>query len=573
MKRLLISIIPILFSGLCFSQTDIDLTYSSFFGGTSSENAAGIIRFENMNGNYAVFGSTLSDNLPTTPDAFQPELEDAGGGFYSVFSNDGSVIFASYLSGTGTDNIRAGAVSDNNQTILAGRTFSPDFPLVNPMNVDFAGTQMGFITKFDQDFNVLWSTYFGGGGADNINALSTSSDGAIFITGNTSSENLGTTGVHQVEPITNTNTNSYLAKLNSSGEVIWYTYISGSGLTLAEDLALSSDGSMVYVTGISFDADDHGFINAHQPEQGGNGDCFLAAYSAADGDLLWGTYYGGNGSESEGDVGVMENGTVILTGGTSSEENIATENAFQAELSGNSDNFIAAFDPEGNRLWATYYGGPDDELGQSDLEISGNAIYMMGTTLSNNGISLGNPYLDEIPETDEDSDGFLVKFDQEGQPVWATFLNQNYECALTLRFTFGENQEILAVGNFNPSSNQQACLDYISPDAYQPFYGGGDSDVGIFIYQDNTLSTIFPQAEPLNIYPNPASDFITIEIPELLWAGMELTVTDLSGRLVDQVRRFQSGNSYETSHLSNGIYILTGRVGGRVFREKLVVSH
>lgn len=571
MKRLLISIIPILFSGLCFAQTDINLIYSSFFGGSNEESAGNILKISSDR--YLFYGGTNSNNLPVTSDALDSELSGSNSGFFTVMDLNGELIYSTFLDGSNLDGVTAAEVAMNGDIILSGYTNSVDFPLLNPANDQLEGDEtIGFISRFDDNFNLVWSTYFGGGGIVNIETLVMSDDGSIYISGSTMSSDLGTSGVHQEFPVSSEIFNSYLAKLNSNGEVMWCTYISGSGLTFSENIALSEDGSRIYVTGNSFDASDHGFINAHQPESGGGSDCFLAAYSTDDGNILWGTYYGGSESENPGYVEAMENGTVLITGVTSSTENIATQNAFQEELNGNVDNFIVAFDPNGNRIWATYYGGQGNEISQTDLKTVENSIYMMGATFSNDGISIGNPYLDEISEMSESANTFLVKLDQQGQPIWATFLNQNYECARTRKFDFGENQDILAVGNFNPSSNQQACLDFISPDAYQPFYGGGDSDVGIFIYQDNTLSTIFPQAGPLNIYPNPASNFITIEIPDLLWAGMELTVADFSGRLVDQVRQFQSGNSYETSHLSNGIYILTGQVGDRFFREKLVVS-
>lgn len=76
----------------------------------------------------------------------------------------------------------------------------------------------------------------------------------------------------------------------------------------------------------------------------------------------------------------------------------------------------------------------------------------------------------------------------------------------------------------------------------------------------------------IRIYPNPAKDFITIEAPGHLKTGMEFAVTDLSGRIVDQVRQFQSGGSYGTAHLSEGVYLITGRIGDRVFREKVMVG-
>lgn len=571
MKRIIFSIIPIFLSGLCFSQTDLQLNYSSFLGGTESESVFQIKC--NSEDEYIICGTTNSDNFPITGDAFQSNFNGFNAGYFAVLSESGDLIYSTFLAGTEGMSLNSVDVNSENKIVIAGKTEASDFPLLNAVNSTFQGEAMGYLTCFDENFNLSWSTFLGGEGSDNIFDLEIDGNDNIFITGVSSSTGLGTAGVHQEEPLTPDNTNSFIGKLNPTGEIIWFSYISGSGITIVHDLDISVDDSVVYVTGVSLIADDHGFINGHQPIPGGGsgGDCFLAAYSTADGTLEWGTYYGGAGSETRGYVEVMDDGTVILTGGTSSDENIASEGAFQTERNGSSDHFIAAFEPDGTRIWATYYGGNSSELFQGDLAVIGNSIYTVGTTNSNNGVSVGNPILDEIPDSDDSSNSYMVRFDNNGVPVWSTFTNQNYECALTTRMVVNDNHEIYAAGNFNPLSTDQACLDHISSSAYQPFYGGGDSDIGIFHFQDNVLSTSFYKVEPLQIYPNPATQDITIQAPHLLWAGMELSVTDISGRVVDQVARFQSGSTYNTAQLSNGVYVVTGRIGERVFREKVVV--
>jgi len=72
---------------------------------------------------------------------------------------------------------------------------------------------------------------------------------------------------------------------------------------------------------------------------------------------LWATYYGGLDYDVGNDCKVDPNGFVYLTGETSSTHNIATSGAFQINFAGSSDAFLSKFDQDGQRQWGTYYGG------------------------------------------------------------------------------------------------------------------------------------------------------------------------------------------------------------------------
>ena len=77
----------------------------------------------------------------------------------------------------------------------------------------------------------------------------------------------------------------------------------------------------------------------------------------------------------------------------------------------------------------------------------------------------------------------------------------------------------------------------------------------------------------LKIYPQPATEMVTIEIPnndENLW---EIKLYGLSGKVIKIDENF-SGNkiSFSVSHLKQGFYIVEVSSGTVVFREKLLVQ-
>jgi len=82
-------------------------------------------------GNIYIVGQTNSRDLPVTPDAIQKTY--GGGtndGVLAVLSPDGStLLYCTYLGGSGDDMIRSIALGRGGEVYLVGHTASPDFPV------------------------------------------------------------------------------------------------------------------------------------------------------------------------------------------------------------------------------------------------------------------------------------------------------------------------------------------------------------------------------------------------------------------------------------------------------------
>lgn len=141
-----------------------------------------------------------------------------------------------------------------------------------------------------------------------------------------------------------------------------------------------------------------------------------------DPELIWGTYYGPDSSTSPlYGIKAFDTGSVYGCGLTWSGTtgSIATVGAHQYVFSGLTDAYLVKFDSSGNRIWATYYGGPDGEWATGiDCDRNG-MVYVCGPTSSSTGIATpgshqsvfgGAPY-----------DAFLVKFGPDGSLKWCTY--------------------------------------------------------------------------------------------------------------------------------------------------------
>jgi len=132
---------------------------------------------------------------------------------------------------------------------------------------------------------------------------------------------------------------------------------------------------------------------------------------------VWATYYGNTGCEGGFGIATDLQGNVIVTGMTSSTA-FPISGAFQPTLGGSYDAFIIKFNPSGQRLWATYYGGSGFDRGMDVKIDNNNDIIITGDTYSSNFPLTSGAFQ---PANGGGSDMFMIKFNSSGQRLWATY--------------------------------------------------------------------------------------------------------------------------------------------------------
>lgn len=176
------------------------LRYASYLsGGTRTPGAAACSEYGrgiavDDAGGVVVAGVTASNRFPTTSGTAQPLAPAAGDlkgftGFVTRLAADGSrVLWSSYLGG------RDGNTFVNSMTVAAGSVWlasvtagGSDFPLGSErLQPAYRGALDAALTELDLVTGALRrSTYLGGSGLDNGQALAVGSDGAIRLAGAT----------------------------------------------------------------------------------------------------------------------------------------------------------------------------------------------------------------------------------------------------------------------------------------------------------------------------------------------------------------------------------------------------
>ena len=89
------------------------------------------------------------------------------------------------------------------------------------------------------------------------------------------------------------------------------------------------------------------------------------------------------------------------------------------------------------------------------------------------------------------------------------------------------------------------------------------------------MPVIFEEAE-FGMYPNPATDQLTVEVPMQADADVTVSVLDPAGKLaIQQHRTMSKGDNRMTLDvraLPNGVYFVQVRNGEQSFTRKLVVN-
>jgi hypothetical protein len=258
------------------------LVYSTFLGGAAQDLGRGIAL--DSSGNAYVAGQTSSNNFPTTPGAFQPQLGPANNALTNAFvaklnPTGSALVYSTYLGGSGSDLARGIAVNSTGNAYLTGSAQSANFPTANPLQANLAGEENAFVAELNSaGSGLVYSTYLGGSSSDSGSGIAVDSSGNAYVTGSAQSTNFPTSSPLQGSLAGATN--AFAAELNSSGSALVYsTYLGGSLGDKGSAIAVDSSGN-AYVTG-SASSTDFPVLSPFQLGLAGEQNAFVAKIGGA----------------------------------------------------------------------------------------------------------------------------------------------------------------------------------------------------------------------------------------------------------------------------------------------------
>ncbi|PYV24233.1 MAG: hypothetical protein DMG27_13410, partial [Acidobacteria bacterium] len=459
---------------------DPTLSYSTYLGSANFDQGDGIAA--DAAGNAYVAGFTSGSAFKTTTGAYSTTYRGNTDAFVTKYSPSGSVVYSTYLGGSGTDQAVAIAVDATGDAYVTGQTLSSNFPTTaGAARTTYSGKGDAFVAKLSATgSSLVYSTYLGGSGPDQARGIALDALNNAYVTGQTFSTDFPT--LSALQTANSGNQDAFVAELNSSGSLVYSTYLGGSGFDQANGIAVDSLGR-AYVTGYT---NSSNFPVANAPQAACKScpnvnDAFVTEIGPDGSALVYSTYLGGSGDDHGLGIAVDALGNAYATGFTFSPDFPTTSGAYQRSLLGSVSAFVAKVSANGSSLgYSTYLGTSGSSYGQSIAVMAGIA-YIAGVT---NASSF--PMVSPIQSTKAGNpDAFVAELNAAGSALYfSTFLGGS---------GFDEANAIAVDGLANAYiTGHTTSTNFRLQSASQGSYGGGDSDAFVTKILFPTTVTVSP---------------------------------------------------------------------------------
>lgn len=467
------------------------ILFSTILGG-SDEEMGHDLAVDGVGYIYIV-GDTLSGDFPVSADAF----DTTHGGnsqkdtYITKLSPDGAnIIYSTFIGGSALDEAHDIALDNSGNVYITGWTSSAsDFPLTAgiPDNT-FGGTTEAFVMKFrlNEPLPLFYSTFIGGYGSDESNAIAVDRHGNIYITGGSTSANFPTTpGAYDTQLGENdSGRDVFISKLNAdASELIYSTFIGGRKPEYISHFskAIAVDESEnVFVAGRTNSDDFPVTPGAHDSilGTGGNGqDAFIAKLSADGSTLLYCTYLGGQKYDQANALAVDKDGNIFVTGTANST---TTFPPTTGPLNNGQDVFVAKLVPDdtvgADLIYLRFLGGSENEEGHAIVVDYDDNAYITGDTFSITGSTTVFPTTAGAFKTvttgtpGVDAEVFISKLAPDGTLLYSTFLGGGAGLDDGYGIAIDTNRDIYVAG-ITLSSDFPT-----TPSAFDTSYNGGMHD-------------------------------------------------------------------------------------------------
>ncbi|MCC7429489.1 SBBP repeat-containing protein, partial [bacterium] len=337
--------------GIKINSTGNALLYSTFFGGTLTEQAYGM-ELDSQN-SALITGYTTSGSFPMVAGSFDTTIGGVVDIFLTKLNPTATALNYSTFLGGNSAETSYGLTSDTNDfAYLTGYTASTDFPTTaNAYDLTYNGdgsTIDAFVTKINPTGNALsFSTYFGGTSNDTGYELTTDSNGFVFLTGSTTSLDFPKTQT-AADTTYEGGSEAFLTKFNQNGSgLVFSSYLGNQFAEAGRGIAVGTNGC-IYVTGhTNVVLSPLPYKNLNEINHG-NTDIFLSSLNPAGTKLNYYATYGGIDLDNQ-DFGnptaFYQNEVIYFLASSESPDFPVTNNVYSTTYNGgHSDVIVGKFD-------------------------------------------------------------------------------------------------------------------------------------------------------------------------------------------------------------------------------------
>jgi hypothetical protein len=387
-----------------------------------------------------------------------------------------------------------------------------------------------WVLKLDPEGQLEWQKSYGGSFDESGYGIRQFPDGSYLMTGWTYSDDGTISGNHGGR-------DAWLAHIANNGDLIWQNCIGGPGQDGARSMALTSDGAVVIA----------GWSNTNTfPDEGITGpDNLWVVKLNLNGVVLWERFFGGPGDDQGWDIMETMAGELIAVGQHKSP--LADSTAWQY------DAWVVALDPDGQLVWEKKFGGNANDMAFAVGQYANGNLVVAGLTQSSDGDVSGNH---------GSVDGWLFSTGDQNELLWQRCIGGTAE--ELVRALVVEPTGAVVVAGRTSSNDGDINGHHGSFDMLIMKFRGGP--IGIEEpFEDWTFSA----------YPNPATDYLTVQLDLLRTGAVELEILDVSGRMAMQLslgRQHHLRKQLDIGGLAKGVYQVVLRMDGRSINRRFIKS-
>jgi len=261
---------------------------------------------------------------------------------------------------------------------------------------------------------LVYSTFFGGTGTEIPYGIAVDAQGAVYVTGATTSTDFPLQSPLQTE-YKGGSTDAFVFKLDPTGsQIVYSTFIGGSNTDEGHSIAVDASGN-AYITGFTLSS-DLPIINGFQKTRAGGQEAYALKLNSSGTSILYSTYLGGTADDRGTGIALDPANNLYIVGVTAST-NFPTATPYQTSNAGGfADGFVSKISSAGALVYSTYVGGfgNDNPLG---IAVGSNgAAYVTGWTTSIN-FPMVNAYQSKFSGVDTPTgtdDVFIFKLNPAG---------------------------------------------------------------------------------------------------------------------------------------------------------------
>ncbi len=246
----------------------------------------------------------------------------------------------------------------NNEVVALGSSANrydvnnPFDALLSPTSAQSSPSNIIYLRLNPTNGSYIYGTYFGDNNIFENKFFIKQHNNSLYALGSLRGgfQNPNIISSDAYQPTIQNRSSAYLGKFDFDLHPIWGTYLTSDAFTIAYAPSLSFLDDKIYINGMTLAST--GLINTdymEQPNKDDEFDAFLMKFNS-NGQLIYGSYFGGNKIDVESFIYPVSEDTFYLFGNTRSDSRITTPNAYQPNVTlqmsnGNEFFYAALFSP------------------------------------------------------------------------------------------------------------------------------------------------------------------------------------------------------------------------------------